>query len=1314
MRLFFFTFLLFFVITAYSQNKQEIEKSDSLFAKGVKLYKSGKYKDAIPLFTESDRIDKDLLDSTNNRRDYSAIWLASCYYHLGDSVQAAFIHPNYRIKPIDRRMTVKSDSLSDLGATYYHMGDYSAALASFKKCAEIEKSVAGESHIWYGNSILSISACYQSLKDTAKALSTKQIYTDIVKSCYGEMSKENLDAVYNLGNLYALYSFHEKALSIFSSGYDIAQIVDYGQEAFAYKIAQEYNATGGMFSGEKEREFYKKALSYLDKADLTDSQVIELQKKVRLNIAASFFIEAHTNGNIGNYSEAIRLCTETLNIIAKELGSENADYALALSNLASYNSSLGNYSEAIRLGTKALNIQAKVLGTAHSSYATSLSNLASYNSSLGNYSEAIRLGTEALNLFSKALGTEHPDYATLLSNLANYNASSGNYSEAIHLETEALNIRKKVLGTEHPDYAVSLNNLANYNSSLGNYSEAIRLGTEALNIRKKVLGTKHPVYATSLNNLATYNSYLGNYPEAIRLGTEALNIQAKVLGTEHAGYATSLSNLAAYNSYLSNYPEAIRLSTEALNIRAKVLGTEHPYYAVSLSSLANYNSSLGNYSEAIRLGTDALNIFSKTLGTEHPYYAIALDKLADYNASSGNYSEAVRLETIALKICQKQFGKEHPNYAILLDNLARYNCCYSGSYSEAARLSKEILNIYEKVYGKQHAYYITMLGNSVFYNIATNNLSKVNQDIVECTNLLSSLIKNTFVNLTAYERRMFWNTHKIWLENYIHNFAYKIRNDTLSANGYNSALMSKGLLLNSDIEFSTLVQESGDKKSITLYNELYSLRKQIDALREKPITERPVNLDSLERIANNKEHELLRYSKLYGDYTHNLVIDWKQILEKIDTKDVVVEFVSFPSVKDSIMYIAYILRKDMKTPQMIPLFEEKKLKSIRLQDYYTSDAVSDLVWQPLKEYIKDSENVYFSPSGELYNIAIESVPSSIISNKKLYRLSSTRELVLKKSDGKQDNAAIYGGLQYDLKNIIPVVDNNRNFEKNVTNDFTSYYNIADSLDAYRDASSLPKYLPPTKIEAEDIEKALKSSAIKTKLYTDTTGTETSFKALSGKHIDIIHIATHGFYWKEHEIKTTDFQIKPLQSNLLGRYTEDKAMARSGLLFAGANTALKGEKLPIYVDDGILTAKEIASLDLRSLDLVVLSACQTGLGEITGDGVFGLQRGFKKAGANTLMMSLWKVDDNATQILMTQFYKGIIAGKSKFEALRNAQQYVREFEVEKVVSTNMGKRPLSAHAREQAQQNMEKKVIKKVKPYQNPKYWAAFILLDAIK
>lgn len=174
------------------------------------------------------------------------------------------------------------------------------------------------------------------------------------------------------------------------------------------------------------------------------------------------------------------------------------------------------------------------------------------------------------------------------------------------------------------------------------------------------------------------------------------------------------------------------------------------------------------------------------------------------------------------------------------------------------------------------------------------------------------------------------------------------------------------------------------------------------------------------------------------------------------------------------------------------------------------------------------------------------------------------------------------------------------------------------------------------------------------------------------------------------------------------------MTRSGLLFAGANNALFGKFFPANVDDGILTAREISELDLRNIDLVVLSACQTGLGEVMGDGVWGLQRGFKKEGANTLLMSLWKVDDVATQKLMTRFYANLMSGMNRYKALREAQRYVREYEIEKEAVENSGRHLLSAHAREQARMKKSNRVVmKKVRPYANPKYWAAFILLDAI-
>jgi len=245
------------------------------------------------------------------------------------------------------------------------------------------------------------------------------------------------------------------------------------------------------------------------------------------------------------------------------------------------------------------------------------------------------------------------------------------------------------------------------------------------------------------------------------------------------------------------------------------------------------------------------------------------------------------------------------------------------------------------------------------------------------------------------------------------------------------------------------------------------------------------------------------------------------------------------------------------------------------------------------------------------------------------------------------------------------------------------YNTRSLVDSLH-LRSLAYYLPATKIEVEAAEKSLKQSGMSCTLLTEEQATEESFKALGGKHTDMLHIATHGFYYTPEEAeRNRDFKFLQMQNyegNERTCYVEDKSMTRSGLIFAGANNALEGEDIPEGVDDGILTAKEISQIDLRGLDLVVLSACQTGLGDVTqGEGVFGLQRAFKKAGAQTIMMSLWKVDDKATQILMTSFYDHLAKGQKKREAFLAAQQHLR--------STENGK-------------------------YDNPQYWAAFILLDA--
>ena len=492
--------------------------------------------------------------------------------------------------------------------------------------------------------------------------------------------------------------------------------------------------------------------------------------------------------------------------------------------------------------------------------------------------------------------------------------------------------------------------------------------------------------------------------------------------------------------------------------------------------------------------------------------------------------------------------------------------------------------------------------------------------------------------------------------------------------------------MNTEKEITSLLMESGDQDIVDKYTDLISNKKMLEIEYSKPLDNRSQNIDSLEKRIDRIERYLVENVKVYGDITKNLNISWQDVQSKLKSTDVGVEFVSFPWTVDSTMYVAYVLKKGMDCPKLVPLFEEKQLK--KDNRLYTTSSVSKLVWEPLAEYMEGIENVYFAPSGELYNIGIESLPhwneDCLMSDKwNMYRLSSTRQLAIVKDKSSLKHASVYGGVKYDTKEDLLLADSKR-YQSGERSFNYELFEIADSLNLRSGAA----YLPATKIEAEEIDRTLEQKKIATTLKLDTLATEGAFKDLSGKKTNLLHIATHGFYWTEKEAQYS----KNLDFLMLGdnqpKYVEDKALTRSGLLLAGANNALMGKKLPEGVDDGILTAKEISQLDLRGLDLVVLSACETGLGEIKGDGVFGLQRGFKKAGANSLLMSLWKVDDNATQLLMTRFYKNLTSGMSKFESLRQAQKYVREYEVE--IEVKSDNRPsVSAHAREQAQQNVNK-------------------------
>lgn len=460
----------------------------------------------------------------------------------------------------------------------------------------------------------------------------------------------------------------------------------------------------------------------------------------------------------------------------------------------------------------------------------------------------------------------------------------GDDRKAITLEKEALSIREKALGKESNAYSVSLHSLAVLNSSTGNYVEAIKYETESLNIIKKTLGKNHKSYSTGSSCLASYYSALGNYEEAIKLDSEALYTIEQTFGKNHPDYANILSNLAN-DYYYGNYVEASRLGHEALNIREKVLGTQHPDYAEALSNVSMFNISLGNLAEAKRQIMEASKIFQITFGQESHNYSIMLHKLALCNALQHNFSESIRLEKEVLKIFAKTIGKNHPDYRLALNDLT-------------------------------------------FYYFNSKDYINTAQQAILTTEECNKIVFSTFTDLTSHERTLFWNKYSNWYNYYLPMFSYYISEPELSVATYNGALLAKELLLNADREMSQLILESNDKAFIQEYRDLQFNKTILYKMLQKPKKEHITDIDSIHRIVRKQEKELITKSKVYGDYTRNLQITWKEVQKKLNKEDIAIEFLAFPAGKDSIIYAALILRPETTSPKMIPLFERKQLSNI--------------------------------------------------------------------------------------------------------------------------------------------------------------------------------------------------------------------------------------------------------------------------------------------------------------------------------------------------------------------------------------------------
>ncbi|MBV9963143.1 MAG: CHAT domain-containing protein, partial [Parafilimonas sp.] len=668
-------------------------------------------------------------------------------------------------------------------------------------------------------------------------------------------------------------------------------------------------------------------------------------------------------------------------------------------------------------------------------------------------------------------------------------------------------------------------------------------------------------------------------------------------------------------------------------------------YASSCNILADLYYFMGRYGEAALLYIEAKKIREKIFTKENAEYAQTCNNLANLYRETGNYKAAEALALEANAIWQKVLTANSPDIANSYENLGLiYN--QTKKYRQAENDFLQARNIWKKITTINNPSYTTnafYLGE-VYRNLNQNE--KANTYFTESFNAQYDQLKKVFQFTSENEKEQYLQNIKGSVDEY-ESFYFSRFNYNNASSLYEINLSNRNLILSATEQVKQAINNSGDSILNKKYREWASIKNQLGALYLRKDTGTIVKIPALEEKANDLEKELVRNSVALETALHR-DITWQNIQQNLKANEAAVEFSAFnfhDGIKwtDSTYYIALILRKDKPAPQVAFLFEKKKIDSLLnnvddINALYTQKGLYDVIWKPAEKYLQGVHKIYFAPAADLFKISFAALrvnANEFLSDKyELIQLNTTASVIDRKESfiNASDKIQLYGGIEYTtdtttLKTVAIAYHANGEMSRSLPDDLTRAGSI--------------QYLPATKTEVETIQQQANKSNITVNILSGINATEETFKALNGKASPaIIHIATHGFFFPDPKQNKRDSIQQKFETSGKIFKQSDNPLFRSGLLFAGANIAWQGKNIN-GIEDGIVTAYDVSNMYLPNTKLVVLSACETALGDIKGsEGVYGLQRAFKIAGVKNLVMSLWKVPDTETSEFMQVFYKKI--------------------------------------------------------------------------
>jgi CHAT domain-containing protein len=758
---------------------------------------------------------------------------------------------------------------------------------------------------------------------------------------------------------------------------------------------------------------------------------------------------------------------------------------------------------------------------------------------------------------------------------------------------------------------------------LGRYGKANEILVKQIFENEKLYGKQTLRLIEPLVNQGRILLAKGDYTDAERTAMRAYNIAVKTYGESSTKTAPTQKLLADIYYTLGDYDKAEVNATKAISSQEKQFGRNHIEVAKSVAQLALIKFYKGdNRKDIEKLMLEAKQIMKDKLGDQNPQYAEILKNVAVLYISEGKYDIAFNSLTVAENIWRTKTGSKNNINAASIYTLTGDVYYQLKNYPKAEEFYNRSKDLYEKFFSVKHPEYVKVLSklSKVYY--MEKDFKRSKRMIEEALSNYEGFIKQYFPALSEREKAKYWNTIKGDFEFY-NTLAFSNLEDFRDLTGkvYNYQLLTKALLLSSSIKIRERILGSNDEELKTQYNRWIEKKEMLTlALSMSPqqLIENGINTEVLQQDVERLEKELSQKSEIFGETFDNKRIVFDDIRKSLKPNEVAMEMVRYRhfnhTFTDSVIYTALYLKPETSKPKAIIMKDGHKMENRYFKFYRNAitgripDNVSyNVYWKPINDELGQVATIYLSADGIYNQLNLESILTPdgryVIDNSNIVLVSNTKDIYLKKmkasSSGKEKTASMFGNPKFYL--------------------------------AAADASQTITALPGTEREVNQLQFLLKEKGWVTSEYVEDAAAEEKIKELNSPKI--FHIATHGLYRPTPEITLE----KELEGN--EAVMTQNPLMRTGLLLKGAGDLLDKTSYNYNMENGILTAYEAMSLNLDQTDLVVLSACETGLGDLeAGEGVYGLQRAFLVAGAKVLIMSMFKVDDDATQKLMLKFYQ----------------------------------------------------------------------------